>query len=49
MAETVDYLKKAYAIDADKFNELGAAGFLGQYYFDQKDYAEVGDLVQSRH
>ena len=39
-AETVDYLKKAYAIDANKFNELGAGGFLGQYYFDQKDYAE---------
>jgi tetratricopeptide (TPR) repeat protein len=39
-AETVDYLKKAYAIDANKFAELGAAGFLGQYYFDQKDYAE---------
>jgi tetratricopeptide (TPR) repeat protein len=40
MAETVEYLKKAYAIDANKFNELGAAGFMGQYYFDQKDYAE---------
>lgn len=40
-AETVEYLKKAYAIDADKFNALGAAGFLGQYYFDQKDYAEA--------
>jgi tetratricopeptide (TPR) repeat protein len=40
IAETVDYLKKAYAIDANKFNELGAAGFLGQYYFDQRDYAE---------
>jgi tetratricopeptide (TPR) repeat protein len=39
-AETADYLKKAYAIDPNKFNELGAAGFLGQYYFDQKDYAE---------
>jgi tetratricopeptide (TPR) repeat protein len=39
-AETVEYLKKAYAIDPNKFNELGAAGFLGQYYFDQKDYAE---------
>ena len=41
LAETVDYLKRAYAIDATKFNELGAAGFLGQYYFDQKDYAEA--------
>lgn len=40
-AETVDYLKKAYAIDTTKFNELGAAGFLGQYYFEQKDYAEA--------
>ena len=40
IAETVDYLKKAYAIDPNKFNELGAAGFLGQYYFEQKDYAE---------
>lgn len=40
LAETADYLKKAYAIDVNKFNELGAAGFLGQYYFEQKDYAE---------
>jgi tetratricopeptide (TPR) repeat protein len=39
--ETVDYLKKAYAIDTAKFNELGAAGFLGQYYFEQKDYPEA--------
>ena len=41
IAETVDYLKKAYAIDPTKFSQLGAAGFLGQYYFDQKDYAEA--------
>lgn len=41
VAETVDYLQKAYAIDATKFNELGAAGFLGQYYFEQKDYAQA--------
>ncbi len=41
VAETADYLKRAYAIDPNKFNELGAAGFLGQYYFDQKDYAEA--------
>jgi tetratricopeptide (TPR) repeat protein len=41
MAETVDYLKKAYAIDSTKFDALGAAGFLGQYYFDQKNYAEA--------
>ena len=41
IAETVDYLKRAYAIDATKFNELSAAGFLGQYYFEQKDYAEA--------
>ena len=41
VAETADYLKKAYAIDPNKFNELGAAGFLGQYYFEQKDYAEA--------
>jgi tetratricopeptide (TPR) repeat protein len=40
-AETVDYLKKAYAIDASKFNQLGAAGFIGQYYFDQKNYPEA--------
>jgi Flp pilus assembly protein TadD len=40
-AETAEYLKKAYAIDAAKFNELGAAGFLGQYYFEQKNYAEA--------
>jgi Flp pilus assembly protein TadD len=41
VAETVDYLQKAYLIDATKFNELGAAGFLGQYYFEQKDYAQA--------
>lgn len=41
LAETVEYLKKAYAIDPAKFNDLGASGFLGQYYFDQKDYAEA--------
>jgi tetratricopeptide (TPR) repeat protein len=41
VAETVDYLKKAYAIDPTKFNELGAASFLGQYYFDQKNYVEA--------
>jgi tetratricopeptide (TPR) repeat protein len=41
IAETADYLKKAYAIDQNKFNELGAAGFLGQYYFEQKNYSEA--------
>jgi tetratricopeptide (TPR) repeat protein len=40
-AETADYLKKAYAIDPNKFNEIGAAGFLGQFYFEQKNYAEA--------
>jgi tetratricopeptide (TPR) repeat protein len=44
VAETADYLKRAYAIDATKFNELGAAGFLAQYYFEQKDYAEAETL-----
>jgi tetratricopeptide (TPR) repeat protein len=41
MPETVEYLKKAYAIDSAKFAELKAAGFLGQYYFEQKDYPEA--------
>src|SRR4029077_20669628 len=41
IAETADYLKKAYAIDPNKFNELGAAGFMGQYYFEQKNYQEA--------
>ncbi|HSB08032.1 MAG TPA: tetratricopeptide repeat protein [Blastocatellia bacterium] len=41
LAETVEYLKKAYGIDPAKFNELGAAGFMGQYYFDQKNYPEA--------
>lgn len=41
MAETVEYLKKAYAIDPGKFAELKAAGFLGQYYFEQKNYTEA--------
>jgi len=39
--ETADYLKKAYAIDPNRFNELGAAGFLGRYYFDHKNYSEA--------
>jgi tetratricopeptide (TPR) repeat protein len=41
MAETVEYLKKAHAIDPAKFDALGAAGFIGQYYFDEKNYAEA--------
>ncbi|MEK6288783.1 MAG: tetratricopeptide repeat protein [Acidobacteriota bacterium] len=42
VAETVEYLNKAYAIDPNQFNQLGGAGaFLGQYYFDQKNYAEA--------
>ena len=41
VAETADYLKRAYDIDATKFNELHAAGFLAQYYFEQKNYAEA--------
>lgn len=40
MDETVEYLKKAYAVDPAKFSDLKAAGFLGQYYFEKKDYAE---------
>jgi len=41
VGETVEYLKKAYNIDAGKFNQLGAAGFIGQYYVDQKNYVEA--------
>jgi tetratricopeptide (TPR) repeat protein len=41
MDETVEYLKKAYAVDPGKFADLKAAGFLGQYYFEQKNYAEA--------
>ncbi|MEK6322423.1 MAG: tetratricopeptide repeat protein [Acidobacteriota bacterium] len=41
VAETAEYLEKAHAIDPNKFDALGAAGFLGQYYFDQKNYAEA--------
>ena len=41
-AETVDYLAKAYAIDATRFNQLGgAAAYVGKYYFDQKSYSEA--------
>lgn len=40
-AETAEYLKKAYSIDPNKFNELGASAFMGQYYFDQKNYTEA--------
>jgi tetratricopeptide (TPR) repeat protein len=40
-AETVDYLKKAYAIDPNRFGELkDAAEFMGQYFFDQRNYNE---------
>jgi tetratricopeptide (TPR) repeat protein len=39
--ETVEYLQKAYAINPTEFSQLGAAGFLGQYYSDQKNYAEA--------
>jgi tetratricopeptide (TPR) repeat protein len=39
-AETVEYLEKAYNIDPVKFSELGAEGFMGQYYFEQKKYPE---------
>jgi len=41
LAETIDYLKKAYAIDPNKFSEIKAAAFMGQYYFEQKNYAEA--------
>jgi len=46
-AETVDYLKKAYAISPEEFakrskTELeGALGFIGVYYADQKKYDEA--------
>lgn len=46
-AETVDYLKKAYAISPEEFtkrskSELeGALGFIGVYYADQKKYDEA--------
>jgi tetratricopeptide (TPR) repeat protein len=40
VAETVEYLEKAHEIDATKFSELKAEGFLGQYYFEEKKYPE---------
>lgn len=41
-AETVDYLKKAYAIDPIKFGQLqNALGFVADYYVSQKNYAEA--------
>jgi len=41
-AETVDYLKKAYAIDPVKFGGLrNALGFIADYYSSQKNYAEA--------
>ena len=40
--ETVDYLKKAYAIDPIKFGQLrNALGFIADYYFSQKNYDEA--------
>jgi tetratricopeptide (TPR) repeat protein len=41
IAETVEYLQKAYAINPTEFSQLGASGFLGQYYSDQKNFAEA--------
>jgi tetratricopeptide (TPR) repeat protein len=41
IAETVEYLQKAYAINPTEFSQLGASGFLGQYYSDQKKYPEA--------
>jgi tetratricopeptide (TPR) repeat protein len=40
-AESVEYLLKAYAIDSKKFRDLEAFGFVGQYYFDEKNYQEA--------
>jgi len=39
--ETVEYLEKAFAASPEKFGELDAAAFLGQYYFDQKQYPQA--------
>lgn len=39
--ETVEYLQKAYAINPTEFSQLGASGFLGQYYADHKNYSEA--------
>jgi len=40
-AETAEYLKKAYSANPTRFDELkDAAEFMGQYFFDQKNYTE---------
>jgi len=40
-AEAVEYLQKAYELDPKKFRELEAFGFVGQYYFESKNYREA--------
>ena len=38
--ETVEYLEKAYEADPAKTAEQGALGFIGQHYFDKKNFPE---------
>jgi tetratricopeptide (TPR) repeat protein len=40
VAETVEFLEKAHEIDENRFSDLKAEGFLGQYYFEEKKYPE---------
>ncbi len=39
--KAVGFLEKAYDADAKKFTELKAAGYVGQFYFEQKKYNEA--------
>jgi tetratricopeptide (TPR) repeat protein len=39
--ETVEYLEKAYTASPERFNGLEAAAFVGQYYFEEKNYPQA--------
>ncbi len=39
--ETVEFLERAYDASPGEFAEIGAAGFVGQYYFDQKKHSDA--------
>jgi len=38
--KSIEYLKKAFEINATEAGKLGIQPFIGQYYFEQKDYIE---------
>ncbi|MEW6130741.1 MAG: tetratricopeptide repeat protein [Acidobacteriota bacterium] len=39
--QAVGYLEKAYAADPKQFADINASGYVGQFYFEQKKYADA--------